>query len=202
MAPKFIFVRHGEALHNVAFNTEKSENVFSREENRDAPLTEKGIQQAQQTGKELFKYNILDIWCSPLTRCIQTAEEIFEEVNANHLYLHDNLLECLGGKHVCNERKAKYEIQKQYTLWNTTFLPEIAPYWIEREPTISVHNRMVMLILYLTELYKEQNENTYILIVSHCDAIWSLTGEILQNAEYRIFTLKEILGKFSLDTRR
>ncbi len=198
MAPSFIFVRHGEALHNVAFHNEKCEEVFTRNEFKDAPLTEKGKQQAKETGKQLFDFNIVDIWCSPLTRCIETAEEIFEEVNASHLYLHDNLLERLGGHHVCNDRKSKYEIQKKYSIWNTIFLPELPPSWVEQESTTSVHNRMVMLILYLTEIYKEMPDNSYILLVSHWGAISSLTGYSLQNAEYKILTLEEILRTFKL----
>ena len=194
MAPKFIFIRHGEATHNVAFHETKDVKVFEKEEYRDAPLTEKGIQQAKSAGETLSELHILDIWCSPLKRTIQTAEEIFEEVNCGTLYLHDNLIERLGGNHVCNYRQSKTELKEKYSFWDMTFLPEFAPLWVERESATSVNSRMRMLVMYLAELYKEKPETSYILLVSHNDAIWCLTGKSLPNAEYVILTLDEVIN--------
>lgn len=193
MPPKFIFVRHGEATHNVAFHISNDESVFLDKKYEDAPLTEEGVKQCQTTGKALFSYRILDIWCSPLTRTIQTAEEIFEEVNCGQIYLHDNLLEKLGGGHICNQRKDKSILKKKYEIWDTSFLPEFPPFAIERESTSVVHSRMLMLILYLVELYKNYDNNSHILIVSHHDAISCLTGKSLKNAEFFVSTLEEIV---------
>jgi broad specificity phosphatase PhoE len=193
MAPKFIFIRHGEATHNVAFNATKDEKVFTQEEFRDAPLTQKGIQQAITAAQKLSDLTILDIWCSPLTRTIQTALELFEEINCGTLYLHDNLLERLGGNHVCNYRLSKQELKEKHTFWDVTFLPEFPPLWVERESTTSVNSRLRMLVMYLGELYKDKPESSYVLLVSHNDAIWSLTGKSLANAEYVIMTLEEAL---------
>lgn len=201
MPPKFIFVRHGEATHNVAFNVAKDQSVFTNKEFEDAPLTAKGIQQAKEAGEALSKYSIADIWCSPLTRAIQTAEEIFEEVNCGQLYLSDTLLERLGGGHVCNYRKNKRDLKKAHSIWNTSFLPEFPPLWIERESTLAVRTRMLMLILYLAELYKNVPETSHILIVGHSDAIWCLTGKSLKNAEHIVLTLEEILNpKYTNDS--
>ncbi len=194
MAPKFIFIRHGEATHNVAFNKSKDEKVFTQEEYQDAPLTEKGIQQAKEAGEKLSELRILDIWCSPLKRTMQTALEIFEEVNCGTLYLHDNLIERLGGNHVCNYRQSKKEIQEKDCLWDTTFLPEFAPLWIKREPTTSVNSRLRMLVMYLAELYKDAPDTSHLLLVCHNDAIWCLTGKSLANAEYITLTLEEVLN--------
>lgn len=196
MPPKFIFVRHGEATHNVAFYESKTqdESVFLDKKYEDAPLTEEGVKQAQATGKALFPYKILDIWCSPLTRAIQTAEEIFEEANCSQLYLHDNLLERLGGGHICNHRKDKSVLKKSHNIWDTSFLAEFPPLWIERESTSAVRARMLMLILYLADLYKSYNEEYHLVLVSHNDAIACLTGKSLKNAEFLSFTLNEILN--------
>jgi broad specificity phosphatase PhoE len=77
--PKFIFVRHGEAQHNVDFHV-KGQAAFTDPANKDAPLTAEGIQQAKATANALETIPlILGIWSSPLTRAIQTAEEIFKE---------------------------------------------------------------------------------------------------------------------------
>lgn len=186
---KFILLRHGEATHNVGFHTEGG-SAFSNEKYRDSSLTEKGIQQAKDVAKKLGKEGMcLGIWCSPLTRALQTAEEVFEEVNLARdiLVLHDNLLECLGGQHVCNERKARYEIKQKFPLWDTTFLSEMPPAWFQRENMTSLRSRIEMLLLYLTHLYKSVPSNAYVLIVTHKDLIFSLTGKDLENAEYTMY---------------
>jgi broad specificity phosphatase PhoE len=195
MPPTFIFVRHGEAKHNVAFH-QKGETAFSDEENRDAPLTEKGIQQANETAKKLTNYHIIDMWSSPLTRCIQTAGEIFEECDAGDLYLHDNLLECLGGGHICNTRKSKRTIQKEHPIWITRFLPDFPPDYVDRESFDALHKRMLMMILFLAHLYKDQPAQGHIVIVSHHDAILALTKKSLSNAEFVVLTLEEILKAY------
>jgi broad specificity phosphatase PhoE len=110
MVLKFIFLRHGEAQHNVDFH-KVGEAAFTDPKNKDAPLTEVGKQQAQDVAKKLSAYLLLDIWSSPLTRCVETSLELFEELNVGELYLHDSLLERLGGGHVCNDRKSKIELK-------------------------------------------------------------------------------------------
>lgn len=192
MAPRFIFVRHGEATHNVAFH-EEGESAFQDEKHRDAQLTEKGKEQACKLAQELASYKILELWCSPLTRCIQTAEEIFEETSCNTLYLHDNLLERQGGSHVCNERKTKSELQNLYPCWKFTYLSEFPSRWKERENQTSLYTRMLMFVLVLAHLYGNYNEDSYIVIVGHNDAISALIGKSLKNCEYSICTLQEIL---------
>jgi broad specificity phosphatase PhoE len=192
MPPKFIFVRHGEAKHNVAYHA-TDEKAFEDEANRDAPLTEKGRQQAKETAEKLSKYSIIDLWASPLTRCIETAIEIFEETSAQTCYLHDNLLERLGGNHVCNERQPKKSIKTKYMGWNTSFLAETPPYWIEREDWTSLHYRTRAMVLMLADIYKQYPETSYIVIVSHKDAISSITKRALTHAEPIVMSLQEVL---------
>lgn len=197
MPPKFIFIRHGEADHNVAFReNNRDESVFLDEKYRDAPLTSKGIQEAKTTGIKLSERKILDIWSSPLTRCIQTAEEIFEETGAQDMYLHDSLLERLGGGHYCNERKSKQELKTKYNYINVKHLPEFGPLWIERENQTALFHRMLSFVLLLSSLYEKVPETLDICIVSHKDAIVTLTGKELQNAEPVILTLDEILERW------
>ena len=194
MAPKFIFIRHGEAQHNVAYH-ESGVKVFEDEKYRDAALTDLGIQQAQKTARNLPGLQVLDIWCSPLTRCIQTASEVFEETNAQHIYLHDNLLERLGGRHLCNERKMKHELEKLYPFLQTAYLAEIPMYWVQRENLSSLYFRMLMIVLLLANRYESISEDFYIVIVSHKDAIFALTGRELENAEALTLSLDEILTR-------
>jgi broad specificity phosphatase PhoE len=194
MGPKFIFIRHGEAEHNVAFH-EQGESAFEDEKYKDAKLTEQGIKQVQESAKKLSEYKILDIWSSPLTRCIQTTDELFEELNVGTLYLHDNLLERQGGNHVCNYRKTKTELQSEQYHYNFQFLPETPMFWKEREHQTSLWSRMLSFVLMLNKLYKDQDESSYVLISSHNDAISALTGKPLKNAEFVVLTLEEILAR-------
>lgn len=190
--PKFIFVRHGQAEHNVAAHGPEGDEAYSNPKYKDAPLTPEGIKQAKTTAMNLADLKILDIWASPLTRTIQTAEEIFEETSAQKLYLHDNLLELLGGGHICNERKMKSELKAQFPLWRTEYLPETPPFWKERENQYSMHSRMDMLLYLLAQIYEDSPEDSYVCIVSHWGSISSFTGVALQNAEYVIKSLEEL----------
>jgi broad specificity phosphatase PhoE len=190
MVLKFIFIRHGEAQHNVDFHR-VADAAFTDSKNKDAPLTELGLQQARDAAKTLSGFKILDLWSSPLTRCIQTSGELFEELNINRMYLHDNLVERQGGGHVCNTRKARSELKS--VLWNTNFLPELPPFWLSRENQTSLHYRMKMFILLLADIYKKY-EDGYVLIVGHGDALGSLLYKSLKNAEHVIMTLDEVLN--------
>jgi broad specificity phosphatase PhoE len=192
MAPTFIIIRHGEAEHNVAFHT-IGNAAFTMEEYRDAPLTEKGKEQARALAKRLVDYKILDIWTSPLTRAIQTAEELFEELDCGKINLHDNLLELLGGGNVCNERKPKYEIKENYGLWSMTYLADLPARWGPFENAYSLQQRMLMFVMLMAEIYKEESPNTHLILVSHANAIAALTGEKLENGEFRIMTLDDIM---------
>jgi broad specificity phosphatase PhoE len=185
MPIKIILVRHGEAEHNVAFHRD-GESVFQDPQYADAPLTETGRTQARELGKKLSSYKILDIWSSPLSRCIQTAEEIFEETEAENLYLHDNFLERQGDERPCNLRRFKSEIQSMFPGWDCECLPEVPAYWAEQETNGSLHQRMFMMILHLKFLYRDAAEGSHVIIVSHGDAISTMTKQTLKNAEFII----------------
>lgn len=191
MPPTFTFVRHGEALHNVAFHLEGA-SAFKDEQNRDAKLTIKGVEQAMDAAKKLSSLKIQAIWSSPLTRCMQTAEEIFEEVDCNELHVHDNLLERQGNGQLMNERRSQDVLKKEFPIWDMKSLPDLPPFWANHESNYTLRQRMFMLIMLLTDIYSECNEDTHVLIVGHSDAIETLTGKHLKNAEYVSLTLKDI----------
>lgn len=186
---QFVFLRHGEATHNKAFHQEnQNESIFTNEDFRDAPLTSLGIEQAQAVGKKLAIEFGLDgwtgMWCSPLTRAVQTANEIYEEINVDNLYLHDNLIEAQGKNYVCNYRLTRDEIDKKYfSMWETKDLADVQSKWNKSENTSTVRYRMWMLCAFLSELYKDK-PNPRILIVSHANAIQDLTGIYVKNCEY------------------
>ena len=72
-------IRHGLALHNV-LGQEIGSKAYFLEKCFDAPLVDKGILQAKELGK---KWDNLDkiqkVFVSPLTRTLQTAENIFKD---------------------------------------------------------------------------------------------------------------------------
>jgi probable phosphoglycerate mutase len=190
---KFIFVRHGEATHNKEFNDRGCNDykVFSEEAFRDAPLTEKGIKQARKTGErmalELKDIQIEAIWSSPLTRCIQTAEEIFEEMDVVSCVLHDNLLEGQGNKQCSNERKSKKDIQNQFNIWKTEYISDIPAVWSSSESIYTMRHRMFMICHLLHDLYANDGPNAGVIIVSHHNVIESLVGRSLSNAEFVVY---------------
>ena len=145
--------------------------------------------------KTLSSLKVVGIWSSPLTRCIQTAEEIFEEINGlsgHDLYLHDNLLERQGNGNLMNERRSKTELKKEFGIWDMSSLPDLPSFWANHESDYTLRQRMFMFIMLLTDIYSECNEDSHVLIVGHSDAITALTGKHLKNAEYVSLTLKDI----------
>ena len=199
MAPKFIFMRHGEAEHNVAFH-EVGQSAFTDPKYQDAVLTKNGIEQAREAAKKLLHYKILDLWTSPLTRALQTSEELFEELNINTMYMHDNLLERQGGGHVCNKRATKRVLEKRFFGFNTIFLPDFSTDWIDRESETALVQRLRMFLLQLADLYKDISEEKHILIVGHGDALASLTGKSFQNAEFVVMTLEELPRRLEISS--
>lgn len=189
MAPKFIFLRHGEAEHNVAFH-EAGESAFQDPKYQDAPLTEKGRSQAREVGQKLFEFQILDVWTSPLTRALQTCEELFEELNVGTIYMHDSLLERQG--QMCNKRAGKHSLKKKYFIFNMEFLPDLPADWIDKEPQLPVLQRMRSFVFQLADMYKSMPEDSHILIVGHGDALTSLTGKTFKNCEFHIMSLEEL----------
>ncbi len=197
MAPKFIFMRHGEAEHNVAFH-EVGASAFTDPNYQDAVLTKKGIEQAREAAQKLSSYTILDLWTSPLTRALQTSEELFEELNINNMYIHDNLLERQGGGYICNKRATKRVLEKKFFGFHTMFLPDFPPDWIDRESETALVQRLRMFILQLADLYKNVSEEKHILIIGHGDALSALTGKPFKNGEFVVMSVEDLPRRLEL----
>lgn len=73
---QIIFVRHGQSTQNVAIESGVEYNQ------NNVVLTERGEKQAKETGKYLKEiYSNFDkVYCSTLTRCIQTCDFICKEL--------------------------------------------------------------------------------------------------------------------------
>jgi len=68
-------IRHGQSEFNAAYKDDGIDPMIF-----DAPLTEKGIQQAKNTRAAVLDLGIKLVVASPLTRAIQTALHIFEGI--------------------------------------------------------------------------------------------------------------------------
>jgi len=68
---KLILIRHSETEANINHILQGKDG---------GKLTLKGVEQAKKIGKELReKYKINMVFCSPLSRCVETLENILEE---------------------------------------------------------------------------------------------------------------------------
>ena len=86
-------IRHGLAFHNIKA-MEIGSDAYLMEECFDAPLVEKGIQQAKDLGNQWKGLNAIQIvFVSPLMRTLQTCEEIFQAHPGVKIIAHDQVKE-------------------------------------------------------------------------------------------------------------
>lgn len=84
---ELIFIRHGESTENIAIQKGESYDV------ENIMLTQKGIKQAIATGSYLNVFDNIDkIYTSPVTRCVETSQQIMKSLKSNPQYIDDDLL--------------------------------------------------------------------------------------------------------------
>ena len=107
-------IRHGLALHNV-LGQEIGSKAYFLEKCFDAPLVDKGILQAKELRK---KWDNLDkiqkVFVSPLTRTLQTAENIFKDKIGLKIIALDGIKEFPQGMETCNKRREKKELEMNF----------------------------------------------------------------------------------------
>ena len=107
-------IRHGLALHNV-LGQEIGSKAYFLEKCFDAPLVDKGILQAKELGK---KWDNLDkiqkVFVSPLTRTLQTTENIFKDKIGLKIIALDGIKEFPQGMETCNKRRGKKELEVNF----------------------------------------------------------------------------------------
>jgi len=160
-------IRHGWSAHNDGFiESGYDEKVFEDIKYKKSPLTEKGIDQAKKLGESWHEKNNIDIiLCSPMERCIETANLIFGQ------QCELNILECLreypAGIHWCNYRSSRDELINNYPNIKTIDIPyeEEDSYFNPElfESKYDLQKRVNKLKKYLNQ-YKNKN----IAIIGHC----------------------------------
>jgi broad specificity phosphatase PhoE len=137
----FVFMRHGEATHNVAAWTD-GEAAYQDPAHADATLTDTGRGQCAASGARLIElgpYNA--VYCSPLRRCRASLLSAIPEAAAWPVMLDDRLMEPQGF-HICNRRRNRVTVREDSpTVWSTHDICSINPYtrWREIEGSASPH---------------------------------------------------------------
>ena len=117
-----ICIRHGKAFHNV-LSDKIGEKAFSLKESFDAPLVEEGILQAKELGENSKQLKKIDIvFVSPLTRTLQTAENIFEKNKIVRIVALDKMKEFPQGIEICNKRRNRIELKEKFKIVDFSLL--------------------------------------------------------------------------------
>ena len=160
-------IRHGWSDHNEAFlKSDYDEKVFESKKYKKSRLTEKGIIQARLLNDNWDEKNNIDIiLCSPMERCLDTANIIF----GNNCEI--NVLECLrefpAGLHWCNYRSSLVELVQSYPNIKTIDVPNeyIDSYFDPKK--FESRNNLKKRVNKFKNYLKSYN-NINIAVISHC----------------------------------
>lgn len=157
---KLILVRHGETEGNV--NHILQGRI-------DGKLTQKGIQQAKELGKELKeKYEKINmVFCSPLGRCVETLNNILEEYPIEGPIFMSKLIE---------ERDFGEYSGMESVLIDWDELDKDSK--INREMGVESWSELKKRVNLFLEDLKLEDENSTVLIVSHYGPIKMMTSII------------------------
>lgn len=168
MTTTFVFIRHGEAAHNAAARL-VGESAYMDPVYTDAPLNENGYMQAYDGRAALGTRGPFDIiYCSPLTRCMQTLRTIRPTATTQSVVLDDRLMEPQGS-HICNRRAERADIVDDApTLWDLSGIEEANPYdeW-KAESIGHTSEHFIARIRAITEEIRQTHRGKRILIISH-----------------------------------
>ncbi len=188
------FVRHGYALHNqlADANNEHAYDIF------EPPLVESGIEQikALKTYMRNNNINIDSVYCSPLLRCIQTSDILFNNQTIN---LDDKLLEHENISQLCNKRDTLENINAKIVQFtnNTYNMTNVnSNYYFNNETETMFKLRiMYFFISLITYLFNNKIKNVNICIISHLNwikmfyKIFNIDNINFTHGEIRLFKI-------------
>lgn len=155
-------IRHGTAEHNVLFH-EVGEKAYMMI--KDSNLTQEGQEESIILGKNWLDKNYIElVLVSPLTRTIQTANNIFNGTQVKMMAF-DEIKEYPGSYEPINHRKDKHELVVKYNKTiNFKALSEKDSLWHETdvESMESLEERVKKMKDYILS-----RKETNIAIVSH-----------------------------------
>ncbi|MCP4432256.1 MAG: histidine phosphatase family protein, partial [Gammaproteobacteria bacterium] len=173
-------IRHGQSQFNAAFNESRIDPMIF-----DAPLTNKGRTQAVAARELVADLGIKQVITSPLTRAIQTALCIFD--NIAPITVVDNHRELL--LHSCDVGRPPSELKRDFPMLS---FDHLADHWWHHDPqndnNISVEPEAVFqrrIAEFETGL--SQIEERPLAIVGHGNAFNAMIGRMLDNCEIHLY---------------
>ena len=186
---KLYLVRHGLAEHNVAAKL-FGDAAYEMPIYTDSNLTEIGISQAKTASEKIKDVVFTDIYCSSLTRCIQTCDNLIKTDLV--VKLSDLLMEPQG-YHICNKRSEKYQLESKLKNFSNKYdLSGVVKNYNFYKET---EEELDCVISIFHDVLKKYNQNDNILIVSHHDWLQRFLKNIFnmeysfQNCEVKIVEL-------------
>jgi len=180
------FVRHGQGFHNLMADrakqagqkwvnfTKTAENPYYMAEILDAPLTEKGRQQAlalQPTVRDMENQPELVV-SSPNCRALQTGTLVFEHLKDKVPFIAHEMVREENGVRVCDKRRPKSRQIQEFPSVNFDLLEteeDVLFYEDKRESKAEVARRVYKFLEWL-----ETREESHVGIASH--SAWLLTA--------------------------
>lgn len=163
--PLVIFLRHGQAKNNV-------ERILAGR-TKGFPLTDLGIQQAEQIGTFLKSFNVSKIYCSPIERAEHTARIVADKVGLG-CTVDERLTEIEMGSFSGMRYDTMFEKHGNVFLKFYQGNPIVEENGIET--FASVKNRVLDMVSHCSK----KHDNETILLVTHMDPIKSMISTILQ----------------------
>jgi broad specificity phosphatase PhoE len=191
MNKNLFLIRHGQAEHNVRFNYIGS---AAYNEKQDTRLTLIGKQQATTLGKEWDKkYHVDLVIVSPLSRALETASKIFKDMNIPMICL-DSLAEYPQHSELCNKKRNKYELQKEFPLVDFIRITNESIKWDpKKKESINELNDRIDFIKKWLFWRKEKN----IAIVSHSSYLAQFMHGKITNEDNELKHCYPYTGKIS-----
>lgn len=163
MPPIFVFLRHAEASHNLAYRENSQESVYNDPAHADSELTATGRAQATKAAALLESQEFTAIYCSPLRRCRQTLLNAIPDAYDKTVYVDDRLME--PQSHLCNRRQDRRDLIADVPLeWDIDQVADQNPFLYDTPET---PNEIIHRIIGWTGDICKRYPNGRILVVSH-----------------------------------
>ena len=172
-------IRHGQSEFNAAFNENRIDPMIF-----DAPLTDMGRMQAEAAKELVIDLGIKQVITSPLTRAIQTALCIFDDIAPIRVVdKHRELL-----LHSCDVGRPPSDLQRDFPMLSFDHLPH--RWWHhdpenENEIMLEPHDVFRQRIAEF-ETSLSQIEARPLAIVGHGNAFNAMIGRMLDNCEIHL----------------
>lgn len=163
--PLVIFLRHGQAKNNV-------ERILAGR-TKGFPLTELGIEQAQQIGNFLKSFNISKIYCSPIERAEHTAKIVADNVGLG-CTVDERLTEIEMGSF------SGMHYDEMFKKHGNVFLKFYQNHPVVEENGIETFTSVKNRVLDMVSHCSQKHDGETILLVTHMDPIKSMISTILQ----------------------